>query len=133
MSLQLRHQRLFRDVVDLYEPEALTLDAPTGLDERGYPATPTYAGVKCHIEPKPEGSVPLEMGRSGTDNIDTTDRIHVALDQEIGDGWAIQLKTDGHPERLTWWIAQGDPRTQNWRAKKRVVFVKRGLKPPGVA
>lgn len=123
--------RCFSDVVDLYKPEQTTNVA--GLTDQKYPSTPTYSNVRCHIEPNPEASQPRIIGRSGVDQIDTTDIIHVAYDQEIGAMWAVQLKTLGHPERLQWWLTQGDAKTLSWRGKKRSAYMKRSLKPPGAA
>lgn len=131
MGLTERQTRAYTDVVDLYLPElSLGADSLTGFS---YTSTPTYAGVKCRIQPKPESAIPLIMGKTGTDQMDTTDIIHVPVDQVISTGTYVQLKTLGHPERLGWWVVQGDPRTQNWRASKRACYLKRALKPTGVA
>jgi hypothetical protein len=130
MGLSERQTRAYTDVVDLYEPILSTTNSLTGFS---YAATPTYSGVKCRIQPRPELAIPIIMGKTGNDQIDTTDIIHVPVDQVIGTAYYVQLKTLGHPERLSWWVVQGEPRTQNWRAGKRACYLKRALKPTGVA
>jgi len=130
--MDIRKSVCYTDRVDIYIPNNLTANA-NNLSSYSYPSTPTYSNVKCRIQPKPESMTPLVIGRSGADQIDTTDIIHVEMDQVILPNSAIQLKTLGHPERLGWWLVQGDPRTQGWRAKKKAAYLKRSLKPPGVA
>lgn len=131
MVMSLRQQRLYTDRADIYAP-ALAPDA-LGRTEQSYGPSATYTNVKCHITPRPESTIPNIAGGVNQDNLDTTDIIHVLADQELGTGYMIQLKTPGHPERLTWYEVQGEARVQNWRAKFRACYLKRSLRPPGVA
>lgn len=131
MALSVRQKRAYTDIVDIYLPDlSIGADSLTGFS---YPSTPDYAGVKCRVQPKPESAIPLIMGKTPSDQIDTTDILHLPVDQPIQTGAYIQLKTPGHPERLSWWAVQGDPRTQNWRAGKKACYLKRAIKPTGVA
>jgi len=130
MGLSVRQTRAYTDTVDVYEP---TLSAgANSLTDWTYPATPTYTMVKCRIQPKPEALVPMIMGRSGADQIDTTDILHVPISQEISTKAAVRLTTPGHPEYGNFWQIQGDARVQGWRAGKKSYYLKRSIKPQGV-
>ena len=61
------------------------------------------------------------------------DQLRLPTSQPIGGGWYVQLKTSGHPEEDSWYVVQGDARNHTWMADERVVFMKKGTKPPGVA
>lgn len=128
--LGIRQTRAYSDIVDIYEP-VLGTDLQS-MTTYSYSATPSYSRVKCRIQPKPENTQPMIMGKTGNDQIDTTDIIHVPVTQDIGTGYAVQLLTPGHPEYGTWFYVMGEPRTQNWRAGKRSCYLKRGLRPNGV-
>ena len=126
-TLGRRQQRAYTDVVDLYKPDDLTIDDDGVVEDTS--KTLAYSSVKCHLEPKSESSTPEMMGRTNTDYVITTDKLHFHIDQEVGDLWAVQLKTPGHPEYGTWYQIQGGPQNVNWRAKKKILYAKRSLAP----
>lgn len=122
-----RQEALYTDRVNLRRPSAVSLDGPS------FSATPDFENVPCRLTPSIEASVPMVMGRSAYDIVQTTDQMRVSIDQEIDDGWSVELVTPGHPEAGTYYMTQGGPRNYNWRAKSKTILVKRSTKPPGVA
>lgn len=120
------------DVVDLYKPEDLTVDVRKQVQGVSYPGTATASNVACHFEKKREGSTPGTIGRVNADILDTTDRLHLPTSVTIGDGWAVHLKTPGHPDYGTWFMVQGESQALFWKAKRQTVLLKPSLKPAGV-
>lgn len=126
-----RHDRAFTDTWDLYKPFASVGDiTDKNFKGKTYPITPTYAGVLGRLEPNREVSQPGTVGRSQQDTRIATDSIRLDMTQECSDTWYAQLKTSGHPEVNTWFIILGMAENMNWKAKTRVFYVKRNLKPP---
>lgn len=133
-TLSPRQVQAFTDVVDLYEPVAISLGT-SGVLEYGqkFTSTATTSGVQCRITPRREGSEPKIMGRTNYEMLDTTDQLRVHKSEPVGDGWFVQLKTPGHPKYLQWFTVQGEAQTITWRANERVLLLKRSTKGPGVA
>jgi len=125
-----RQRAFYSDVVDLYEPLVLMVDADRGVEGPEFPGTPTNAGQAARIMPSSEASIPMPIGRSNYDIVQTTDVLRVPIDVAIDDGWAVQLKTPGHPEEGTWFMTQGGVRSFNWRAGSKTIFIKRSTRPP---
>ena len=124
-----RQRALYTDVVDLYQPVSLAVDADRGVEGPEFPSVPTAAGVMARLMPSSEASIPLPIGRSNYDIVQTTDVLRVAIETEIDDGWAVQLKTPGHPEEGTWFMTQGGVRSFNWRAGSKTIYIKRSTRP----
>lgn len=133
MALNRRQTRFFTDTVDIYAMSDFSLTSKRVTTGPAYPATPTYSGVLCHLTPSIEATYPGPIGRQDYDIVQTMDQLRLPISQPIGAGWYVQLKTSGHPEEGSWYVVQGDPRNHTWRADERVVFMKKGTKPPGVA
>lgn len=132
MALSRRQQRAYTDIVDLYRPNpAFTIGANNVAGDPTMPAenTPTFADVACHWESKPEVAEPRAPGRTNTDNMFTIDVFHFHIDQEVGEGWFIKLKTPDHPEEGSWFVCQGDAQNHMWRAMKKAVHAKKTISP----
>jgi hypothetical protein len=110
----------------------LTKDADSVVDSLDFPAnaSPTYSNVACHFEKRREGSAPGTIGRIDQDILDTTDRLHLSADQEIGDSWAVKI-TSGAYNGL-WFITVGDDQILEWRdANDKTILLKPSLRQIG--
>ena len=124
-----RQRAFYTDVVDLYRPLPMSVDADRVVRGPEFPSTPTTEGANGRLMPSSEASVSLPIGRSNYDIVQTTDVLRLPMDVEIDDGWAVQLKTPGHPEEGTWFMTQGGIRSFNWRAGTKTIFIKRSTRP----
>lgn len=132
MALTFRQTRAFTETCDLYRPNTFTKDADSVVEYLDYPAvaSPTYSAVQCHFEKRREGSAPGTIGRIDRDILDTTDRLHLAQAQDIGDSWAVKI-TSGAYTGL-WFMTQGEEQVLEWRyAQDKVILLKPGLRPQG--
>ena len=128
--LEPRQDALFNSVVHLWKPNPDVTDANRRVIEGfTYPVTPTYSSVRCRLQPKSEASKPAPYGRSNYDIMVTTDLLRLHMDQEVDDGWLVQLQTPGHPEIGTYFATQGGTQTYDRRAKTKVIQLKRVIKP----
>jgi hypothetical protein len=121
-----RQLALYTDRVNLRRPSGIGLEGPE------YSDTPDFTDVPCRLTPSIEASVPMVMGRANYDIVQTTDQLRLSIDQEIDDGWSVELVTPGHPEEGTFYMTQGGPRNYQWRGASKTILVKRSTKPPGV-
>lgn len=130
MALSPRQQRFYTDTVNLYRPNALPIGANNVVGDVTFPTTPTASAVPCHWAPRPESAGAEVPGRTNADIMLTLDVFHFGLDApDIRDGWFIELTTAGHPEAGSWFKVQGNPKTLNWRAKRKSVLAKKSVKP----
>lgn len=121
-----RQDSFYKDFVNLRRPSAIGLEGPE------YSNTPDFTDVPCRLSPSMEASVPLPIGRSNYDIVQTTDQLRLSIDQEIDDSWSVELVTPDHPEIGTFFMTQGGSRNFNWRADSKTILIKRSTKPPGV-
>jgi hypothetical protein len=131
-TLSARQVRAFSDRVDLYRPVnqvSTAADILAGTD-KPQEAQKAYSLVRCRIQMAKEGSIPLPIGRSNYDVLDTTDLLRVHMSQEVGDGWFVKLRTKGHPEEDGWFVVQGDAQAHAFRAAEKKLYIKRATKPP---
>ena len=125
-----RWSRVDSDLIDIYAPSNVTVDVDS--IDNGPSYSLSASNVACHFEKKREGSVPGTIGRVNADILDTTDRLHVNSSVTLGDGYAVLLKTSGHPDNGTWFMVQGEEQALMWKARRKTVLLKPSLKPPGV-
>lgn len=128
MALNARQRRAYTDTVDLWKPADVGADGNKNATDLTYVIA--YRGVQCHYSSTPETEDVMIAGRTKTVNIFTLDEFHFVDTQEIEDTWAIKMTTPGHPETGRWWIVDGNPKTNSWRAHKRMVKAKNSPKPP---
>lgn len=127
MAITWRQVRAYSDRVNLYAPVAGDLGPNNEAGDSSFALA--FTGVPCHWEAKPESSIPAAPGRTNQDYLTTTDAFHFAADQEVADGWFIELTTPGHAEDGAWFVVVGAPRTHMWRAGKLAVFARKSLTP----
>lgn len=96
MAITWRQVRAYSDRVNLYAPVAADLGPNNEAGDDS--VSLAFSDVACHWEARPESSIPAAPGRTNQDYLTTTDAFHFAADQEIADGWFIELSTPGHPE-----------------------------------
>lgn len=133
MALSFRQQRAFTETCDLYRPDTLTKDSDDVVEYLEYnrSGTATYTGVPCHFEKKREGSQPTGFGRADQDILDTTDRLHLHEDQDIGDSWFVKITSGKYNGK--WFVTQGEEQTLEWRgAQDKTILLKPSLSAPGV-
>ena len=129
-TLGFRQAKAYHGTFNLWKPLGAVTDSNARvIESHSYPTTPTYANVKGRLTPKSEASARGPWGRSNRDILVTTDILRIHQDQEIDDGWLIQLLTPGHPEINTYFTSQGGTTTYDWRAKSRTLMLKRVIKP----
>lgn len=132
MALSRRQRRAYTDTVDLYRPNPpFTIGANNVAGDPTLPVegSPTYTGVLCHWESKPEVAEPRAPARTNTDNMFTIDVFHFPISQEIGEGWFIKLTTPSHPEAGSYFVCQGDAQNHAWRAAKKAIHAKKTISP----
>lgn len=127
MAITWRQVRAYSDRVNLYAPVAADLGPNNEAGDDS--VSLAFSDVACHWEARPESSIPAAPGRTNQDYLTTTDAFHFAADQEIADGWFIELSTAGHPEQGAWFVVVGAPSTHMWRAGKLTVFARKSLSP----
>lgn len=133
MALSARQLAAFTDIVDLYEPAAFTKTSKRVTGIGGVSATATYEDVRCHVQPSIEATVKGPLGRQDYDVVDTMDVLRLDIEQDIGAGWYVLMKTPDHPENGTWYITQGAPRNYSRRAGERVLYMAKTTTAPGVS
>jgi hypothetical protein len=138
MALNRRQKRAYGARVDLYAPNAHTVD-PATKEVRSvtYGPSPTHSNVQCLYTPSPEMGEMQVVGRTNSDIVFTLDRFHFDVAVPVDDTWYLQLKVEGHPEYETWWVVEGGPDVTasvgRRRSNYRSVFAKRSMRPPGVS
>lgn len=129
-TLGFRQSKAYNGTFNLWKPNPAVTDSNARvIESQSYPTTPTYASVKGRMMPKSESSIRSPWGRSNRDIIITTDILRIHQDQEIDDGWLVQMVTPDHPEINTYFTIQGGTTTFDWRAKSRTLMIKRVIKP----
>lgn len=132
-----RQERLYIDVVNIYEPVELEVGAdkrlgpyPAGLVE----STPSREGQLGKYYPSSEyNAASPVMGRTLQDNMLTLDRFHFPAGVELKDGTVLEIDTPDHPDQGAFFRVQGNSET--WvgssvrQSKYSRVFCKR-IPPP---
>lgn len=136
MALTARQRRLYKDLIEIYKPNATTIVDKTPKDTR-LPSTATYEDVPAKLFSKPEASRPEKhIGRSNMDIIFTLDELHVEASVDIDDTYYFRLKTPDHPDFNEWWVCQGSAKTRisegRRKANVKIILCKKVIKPKGV-
>ena len=141
MALTYRQQRLYIHRIDIYAPKAIAVN---GISSKSYKETDylfelSASNVPCYVYTNRESSILEVVGRTNTDIMYTLDVLHVAMDVYIDTNFMFKLINVGtsNPDNNAWYIVQGGPATRASSSTRypnnRVLFCKRGLKPPNVA
>lgn len=125
-----RTDRSLHDTGELYKPAAFTFDADGMLNSAERFSGTATATVKCRVWPKSDVDVPMPMGRSPRDIMDTTDILVLLNGQECGPEWYFRLTTSGHPESGQWYRVLGNAQALTFRAGTKRYLLKRSIAPP---
>lgn len=107
--MNVRLRRFMCHTCDLYRPSTIMPITASGeMADAIYQPIAAYTGVTSHLQATPEFDNPQLQGLTKQVNELTSDRWHFLAEQEIADGWAIVMKTVGHPDYGHAWIVQGN-------------------------
>jgi hypothetical protein len=128
-----RQRRVFTYVVNLYAPIEGVGAEGEALDHT-YPEEPTYSNVRTFWRNMDEENTPSTVGRTNYDIILTTDEFKFAIEQEIGDGWMIEMVSGAGEENGQTYVSMGGAKQRankfRRRAHQNTVAARRLARPP---
>lgn len=133
MALTSRQTRLYTDTVSVFKPRT---PASTALDDNdreslNYPLTPTAATVYCFRQTAAEFLKGKFIGRVNKEDTQSLmDVIHFDQAQDVDSNYVLKITTPSDPDLDTFFIVMGNAMVKNYRANKKVFWIKRITKPP---
>lgn len=122
-TLGIRQQTLYTERVDLYRP-VITNDSSNQYEL-------AYSNIPAQIKPTDNFDTLQGATRLKQNNIQTSDSIHVHVDQEIGSEWAIFVRPESVRYQNVWFVTLGEKEEHGYRAKYARLYVNQtmGLDP----
>lgn len=117
--LSARQEHLYSERIDLYRPVV------TPGSENTFELA--YSNIPAQLVPTDNFDVTQGAIRQKANNIQTSDSLHVHVDQEIGPEWMIYIRPGSVRYPDDWYVALGERESHGFHAKYGRVYVNQAI------